>query len=123
MWINLLTAALILTILGVAAGLCVTFAAKDKKEKFIAFCITIFIAVVGPLIMRVDNRIFFVEKDIKNLEEDLKQLDQTCHSSEFISKASSNHDLSCEIKRRDIKYKIRQANEKRDWYLIQKFAD
>ena len=123
MWINILTAVLILTIIGVAAGLCVTFAAKDKKEKIIAFCVTIFITIIGPLIMRVDNRIFFVEKDIKNLEEDLRQLDETCNSSEFISKASSSHDLSCEIMRRDLKYKLRQANEKRDWYLIQKFGD
>lgn len=123
MWINILTAVFILTILGVAAGICVVFAAKDKKEKIIALCVTILIAVVHIPFIRVDTRINFVEKDIKNLEEDLRQLDETCKSSEFISKASSSHDLNCEIMRRDLKYKIKQANEKRDWYLIQKFGD
>ena len=123
MWINILTAIMILSIFGVAAGLCVVFATKDKKEKIIALVATILVGLIGWYFMRVDNRIFFVEMDIKNLEESLKQLNETCHSSEFISKASSNYDLTCEIKRRDLKYEIRKANEKRDWYLIQKFAN
>ena len=130
MFINILTAMMIISILlavGCAFIFWCSFEEKNskwlsKKDRVISL-LGICIAIMGFIFtFRVDNRIYFIEKDIKSYEKDLKQLNEVCTDREFISKSSSNNDYVCEMQRRDIKYKIKKANEKRDWYLIQKFS-
>lgn len=112
-WLSvILVVNFILVVAAIGVVMCNVKAWKIYVPMFIVFLI-VFIGL-----FRVDTRLWCVEQDLNKTKQDIEYAKQYCvhsHSDEDM--------LKCRIMLKNYAHQQIKLEERKQWYLIQKFAD